>query len=123
MKKIITIISIIAVVIGGYFGLRAIFGSKKADYQIVEVVRGDVMELVSVTGTVISAKEIDLQFEKAGKIKTIEVEVGDHVLTGQVLVRLDTAELNAQLQANQAALEIAQAKLAQTLFRPMRKMI
>jgi len=115
MKKIITIISIIAVVIGGYFGLRAIFGSKKADYQIVEVVRGDVMELVSVTGTVISAKEIDLQFEKAGKIKTIEVEVGDHVLTGQVLVRLDTAELNAQLQANQAALEIAQAKLAQTL--------
>jgi len=115
MKKIIIIVSIIVIIIGGYFGLRAIFGSKDSDYQIVEVTRGEVIDLVSVTGTVISAKEIDLQFEKAGKLKTIEVEVGDEVTVSQVLVRLDTAELNAQVQANQAALEIAQAKLAQTL--------
>jgi len=115
MKKIIIIASIIVIIIGSYFGLRAIFGSKDSDYQIVEVVRGEVMELVSVTGTVISAKEIDLQFEKAGEIRKVEIEVGDQVFTGQVLVRLDTAELNAQLQASQAALEIAQAKLDQTL--------
>ncbi len=115
MKKIIIIASIIVIIIGGYFGLRAIFGSKDSDYQIVEVTKGEVIDLVSVTGTVISAKEIDLQFEKADKIKKIEVEVGDQVFTGQVLVRLDTAELNAQVQASQAALEIAQAKLDQTL--------
>ena len=115
MKKIIIIISIIAIAIGGYFGLRVIFGSKGSDYQIVEVIREKVIDLVSVTGTVISAKEIDLQFEKAGKLKTIEIEVGDQVFIGQILVRLDVAELNAQVQASQAALEIAQAKLAQTL--------
>jgi len=115
MKKIIIIISIIIIIIGGYFGLRAIFGSKDSDYQIVEVTKGDVVDLVSVTGTVISAKEIDLEFEKAGKIKTIGVEVGSQVTIGQVLVRLDNAELNAEFQASQAALEIAQAKLDQTL--------
>jgi len=114
-KKIIITISIIAIVSGGYFALKAIFGSKDSDYQTVEVIRGEVIDLVSVTGTVISAKEIDLQFENAGKIKKVEVEVGDQVLIGQALVRLDTAELNAQVQANQAALEIAQAKLDQTL--------
>lgn len=115
MKKIIIIVSIIVIIIGGYFGLRAIFGSKDSDYQIVEVTKGNVVDLVSVTGTVISAKEIDLQFEKADKIRKIEIEVGDQVFTGQVLIRLDTAELNAQFQASQAALEIAQAKLDQTL--------
>jgi len=114
-KKIIIIISVAAIVFGGYFALKAIFGSKDSDYQTVEVIRGEVIDLVSITGTVISAKEIDLQFEKIGKIKKVEVEVGDQVLTGQVLVRLDTAELNTQVQANQAALEIAQAKLDQTL--------
>lgn len=115
MKKIIIIISIIVIIIGGYFSLRAIFGSKESDYQIFKVTREEVIDLVSVTGTVISAKEIDLQFERAGEIRRVEVEVGDQVFTGQVLVRLDTAELNAQVQANQAALEIAQAKLVQTL--------
>jgi len=114
MKKIIIITSIIAIIIGSYFSLRAIFGSK-SDYQLIEVARGEVVESVSVTGTVISAKQIDLEFENSGKVKEIEVAVGDQVTTGQVLVRLDTAELSAQLQSNQAALEIAQAKLAQTL--------
>jgi HlyD family secretion protein len=114
MKKIIIIVSIIAIIAGGYFSLRAIFSSG-SDYQLVEVARGEVTELVSVTGTVISAKQVDLEFETSGRVRRIEVEVGEQVAAGQVLVRLDTAELNSQLQSNQAALEIAQAKLAQTL--------
>ncbi len=114
MKKIIIIVSIIAIIIGGYFSLRAIFNSG-SDYQLIEVVKGEVTELVSVTGTVISAKQVDLEFETSGRVRRIEVEVGDQVTAGQVLVRLDTAELSSQLQSNQAALEIAQAKLAQIL--------
>lgn len=115
MKKIFFIISIIAIIIGGYFGFKAIFGQKESAYQIIEVARGEVLETVSVTGTVTSAKEIDLEFENQGKIKMIEVGVGDKVKSSQILIRLDTAELNAQLQASQAVLEIAQAKLAQIL--------
>jgi len=115
MKKIIIIVSIIIVLIGIYFAYQGIFGQKEPDYTTVLVSKGEVVQDVSVTGTVISARQIDLQFENSGKIKTIEKEVGDSVLAGQVLMRLDTAELNAQLRANQAALEIAQAKLAQTL--------
>jgi len=114
-KKIILIISIIVIVIGGYFAYQGIFGEKEPSYTIETVLRGEVVDKVSVTGTVISAKQIDLQFESSGKIKKIEVEVGDEVTAGQILVNLDTGELNAQLKANQAALEIAKVKLAQTL--------
>ena len=114
-KKIIVIVSIIVIIIGGYLIYQGIFKEKEPPYSITPVSKGEVIDNVSVTGTVISAKEIDLEFESSGKIKDIEVLVGDNVSIGQILVRLDTAELNAQLLASQAALEIAQAKLAQIL--------
>ena len=112
-KKIIIIVSTAAIIIGSYFAYQAIFDKKDLDYSIVLVAKGEVIQNVSVTGTVIPAKQIELQFENQGKIKSIEVKIGDNVQTGYVLVRLDASELNAQLQANQAALGIAQAKLDQ----------
>ncbi|MFH1461293.1 MAG: biotin/lipoyl-binding protein, partial [Patescibacteria group bacterium] len=114
-KKLIITVSILVIVIGGYLAFRGIFGQKDSNYTKIPVARGEVAEIVSVTGTVIPAKEIDLQFESAGKISRIENKVGDKVLTGQVLVRLEAGELNAQLQSYQAALDKAEAKLSQTL--------
>lgn len=114
-KKIIVIISTAAIVIGGYFAYQGIFGEKDNDYSVFPVAKGEVIQNVSVTGTVIPAKQIDLQFENQGRIKNIEVQIGDNVQTGDVLVRLDSSESSAQLQANYAALDIAQAKLDQIL--------
>ena len=114
-KKVIIIVSVIIVFFGLYFAYQGIFGEKESLYTTEVVSRGDVIQNVSVTGTVIPAKQIDLQFENQGKVSRIETKVGDRVSTGQVLIRLDTAELNAQLKSNQAALDITQAKLAQTL--------
>lgn len=112
-KKLIWIISIIIIIIGGILIIRS--RKKGPAYQLVEVEKGNVVQTVSVTGTVTSAKEIDLQFENAGKIRELNVVVGDKVTVGQVLTRLDSGELYAQLQSKQAALEVAQAQLAQTL--------
>ena len=50
MKKITIIASIVAVIVGGYFGFQAIFGQKESTEQIVEVFRGEVVEVVSITG-------------------------------------------------------------------------
>ncbi len=114
-KKIIIIISILVIALGAYLAGRAIFGGDQSAYSIVPVSRGEVAQVVSVTGTVISAKQIDLQFESSGKIDQVNVRVGEEVKAGQVLIKLDSSELYAQLQANQAALDITQAKLNQTL--------
>ncbi len=114
-KKIIVIASVIVIIIGGYFAVKGIFGEKELAYTLISVERGEVIEKVSVTGTVVPAKEIDLQFESSGKINTISVKIGDRVSAGQTLIRLNAGELSAQLQANQAALNIAEAKLAKTL--------
>lgn len=113
-KKIIIGASVIVLIIGLWFIGKAFFGSKET-YSIVSAQKGEVIQIVSATGTVTPAKQIDLQFENAGKIRKIEVKVGDKVKTGQALARLDIAELITQLQSAEAALDIAKAKLAQTL--------
>ena len=113
-KRVIIITCLLLIVLGGYFAFQGIF-NKKLSYSTVLVERKDVEEKVSVTGSVISAKEIDLEFEKSGKIRGISVKVGDRVPSGQSLVQLDTAELSAQLLSYQAALEVSQVKLARTL--------
>ncbi|MBU1563916.1 efflux RND transporter periplasmic adaptor subunit [Patescibacteria group bacterium] len=114
-KKLIIIVSIIIIILGGYLIYRAVSGEDQGDATILEVIRGEVIENVSVTGTVIPAKQIDLQFESSGKINSISIKVGDQVTVGQILIKLNAGELSAQLQSAQAALDIAQAKLNQTL--------
>jgi len=115
MKKIIIVASIIVIILGGYFALSAIFGEGDLDYEAIVVLKGEIVQNVSVTGTVVPARQIDLQFENWGRINKIGVEVGDKVSVGQALVWLNMAELNAQLQSNYAALNIVEAKLAQIL--------
>ncbi len=93
MKKIIIITSIIILIIGVYLCIKAFPGEKK-DYTVIPVVKGEISQNVSVAGTVIPSKGIDLQFERSGRINSVDIGVGDHVAAGQLLIALDAAELN-----------------------------
>ena len=55
----------------------------------------------------IEAVEIDVAAKTAGRIKTILVDEGDFVHTGDVLAMMDTTVLNAQLREAQAQLRRA----------------
>lgn len=52
--------------------------------------------------------------KSSGKVATVNVKVGDKVTAGQILFTLDTSELNAQLQQQQAALDVSNANLIKT---------
>ena len=52
--------------------------------------------------------------ELSGIIKSVEVDYNDRVKVGQVLARLDTSKLEAQVTQSKAALESAKAKVLQT---------
>lgn len=74
-------------------------------FQWVTVSYGDVVQRVSVTGTVMPDREADLAFEKGGTVAAIYVKVGDKVKIGDPIAALDSA-------ADQAALDSANATLA-----------
>jgi HlyD family secretion protein len=61
----------------------------------------------------IEAEEVTIAPELGGRVTELLVEEGDDVEAGQVLVRLDGTLLDAQIEAAQAGLDLAQAQLAQ----------
>ncbi len=111
-----------AVVILAVIGIAyyAFFSGKKAEPQTVEVMRGTVVQEVSVTGKTVPLTDVELSFEKLGKVIKIYVDVGDQVKEGGLLVELDNSELLAQLRQAEANVSAEEARLAE-LKRGSRK--
>lgn len=82
-------------------------------YDTVVVKRADIARLVSVTGKVKPAQNVDLAFEKGGRVVAVRVAVGAKVLAGALFVEIDHADLSAQRAEAEAARAIQQAKLAE----------
>ena len=61
----------------------------------------------------IEAEEVTIAPELGGRVLELLVEEGDDVEAGQVLVQLDETLLEAQIEAAQASLAMAEAQLAQ----------
>jgi HlyD family secretion protein len=80
-------------------------------YRTAAVTRGDLTVTVTATGTVQPLNQVDVGTEISGTIKTVEADFNDWVKVGQVLARIDTDKLQAQVLQSQAALESAQARL------------
>ncbi len=112
-KKIIYGILALALISGGFWGYSRYQAGQVIEYSTEKVAKGTVLQDVFSTGSVIPAKDIDLAFSAQGKIEIIGVKVGDEVVEGQLLAALDDNDYQMQILEAQAALDIAQAKLAQ----------
>jgi HlyD family secretion protein len=91
-----------------FFSFR---GGTEAQFKTAVVERGNLNVIVTATGTLQAVKQVEVGTEISGTIKTVEADYNDRVRVGQVLARLDTEKLEAQVLQSQAALESAQAKL------------
>jgi HlyD family secretion protein len=80
-------------------------------FKTAAVKRGDLTVIVTATGTLQPVNQVDVGTEVSGTIRTVEVDYNDRVKVGQVLARLDTDKLQAQVLQSQATLESIQAKL------------
>jgi len=69
--------------------------------------------VVSASGELVPARRASLSYEIGGRAVTINVEEGDVVEAGQVLVQLDATDLEQAVAQAEAALSVAQARLAQ----------
>jgi HlyD family secretion protein len=71
--------------------------------------------VLNATGYIVAAHTIEVAAKVIGKVKWIGVEKGDHVQEGQVLVRLEDDEYQAQLQQATGQLKMLQARLDEAL--------
>lgn len=76
------------------------------------VTKMDVVDSVVLSGRTQSASAVDLGFADQGRIARVYANEGDKVRAGDVLARLESADLSASLANANAALTIARAGLA-----------
>ena len=91
-------------------------GAAETDFsgQTVTVSRGSLIVSVSGNGTIAVSEEIDISFDKAGKVSKIYVSEGDTVVAGQILallVPLDEGQLELAVAQAEAALAQAEYNL------------
>ncbi len=65
---------------------------------------------VSATGTILAEREVEIKAEIPGKVIHIGFREGEKVAEGQVLVKLDDAELKALWERTQGRLTLAEAQ-------------
>jgi RND family efflux transporter MFP subunit len=66
---------------------------------------------VSASATIVPFKKAELSFANVGRVKAVNVKVGDQIKTGQVLVELDTTLLEAKVTEAEANLTVAQVQV------------
>ena len=88
--------------------------SKKSSNTQPETVTANkqtITEVVSATGSVKPLSNVDLSFEKGGRVSGVAVSVGDKVYSGEYLASVSNADLIASVEQANAGLKIAQANL------------
>ncbi len=105
-------LGVLAVILagGGWFAMNR---GAAHTYVTKPVTRGLLAVNVSATGTLAPRDQVDVGAEVSGRIDKLEVDFNDHVKKGQVMARINTDQLVAQLQQAQATLDQAEATLDQ----------
>ncbi len=77
--------------------------------QTATVTRGTLVATVNAAGNVSAPKTTALAFQASGRVAKVNVQVGDQVKKDQVLMQLDTTDLDLALKTAQTNLVSAQA--------------
>jgi HlyD family secretion protein len=112
-SKIWLILLIFIIVILAAIGIHGQMNSAPPNIDpasLRKVERGDIARSVVATGVIEPiSNRIEIRSKASGIVKRINVDVGDRVVPGQVLVELDRDQLQAQFREAEANLKAARA--------------
>ncbi len=108
---IIAIVVVVVLVIAGIFGWQQMTASAATatKIQTTTVQRGTLVATVNAAGNVSAPNEATMAFQTTGKVAQVPVQIGDKVKKDQLLLQLDTADLQLALQTAQTSLASEQA--------------
>ena len=126
MRRIVTWVLLITVVVGGGLAAGWTFWAPSqaaVEPPTITVTRGDVDQTVLATGALLASSVTSVGAEVSGRIQSLPVRLGDVVKKGDLLAEIDSvdqqnavksaeaslANMRAQLSAKQADLKTAQA--------------
>lgn len=112
-KSTILIISIIALLVVGYFVVKPRLNNKKLDFTYTTIKTGAIEAIVSSTGTLEAINTVEVGTQISGTISKIYVDYNDKVTVGQLLAEMDLRLLQTNLLTAQANLAVNDARFKQ----------
>lgn len=113
MRRWVKTLLLLAVLLGAAAALYRYLGREEREkVTVISPTTSRVEETVSATGSVQVNRTVLVTIEPGSKIAALYFQEKDHVKKGQLLAKLDEADLNSQLSQSEAYLELAQANLA-----------
>lgn len=110
--RLVALAAVCAGAYGGYVCYRNRQREAAAvSYETRSVERGSLTVTVSATGTLEPVNTVEVGSEVSGTLKSVEADYNDSVKKGQVLARIDTSKLEAEVLESEAALEAARAQV------------
>ena len=82
-------------------------------YRTEKIDRGSIEVVISATGTLRALSTVDVGSQVSGQISSVEVDFNDQVTKGQVIARIDPANLATRLKQTDADLSSSRASLAE----------
>jgi RND family efflux transporter MFP subunit len=78
---------------------------------VASVKRGNIGDTLTIAGAFKPFQEVDVHAKISGYVRTMNVDVGDHVKEGQILAVLEVPELAAELSGAEAAVRRSQEEI------------
>ncbi len=115
MRKIgITLIVVLLVVAGAFFGLRQLRETRASAAtapQTMPLRRSSLIATVNAAGNVSARADTVITFRSAGKVAAVKVQAGDQVAAGDDLMQLDTTDFELDVAKARLSLATAEAQL------------
>jgi len=89
------------------------FGPAPIPITAALVTQGSIAATLVYSGNVQSRAQVNVVPKITGRVEKLYADIGDELRQGEVMAELDRASLDAQVQQAEAAVSVAQARLAQ----------
>jgi HlyD family secretion protein len=103
---------VVVLVLGSAAGLAVIQGRDRGvEVRMEEVGSRDLVATVTASGNVRARRTVDISSDVPGRVVELNVDEGDDVEEGFVLLRIDPTQYEAQVARNEGALSAAKARV------------
>ncbi len=114
---VLVLVALVAGALGFWYWKRN--GNEEPEYQTAAIARGEILQVVTATGTLNPVTNVTVGSQISGIIQTLYADFNTRVTRGQVVAQLDPATYNANVASAEGELANSKAnlELAQVDFR------
>lgn len=109
MKKFLIVAALVVVAAAVVWRVQGGKGGQAVNYRLVEIARGDLAAVVAATGTLEPVTTVQVGTQVSGIIEEVAVDFNDRVAAGQVIARIDTTLMAANVASARTQVQRGEA--------------